>query len=213
MLLELSCTACGKQLSVSDKLAGRKIKCPACEAVLTVPQAVEDDAYQLAESAPPPKPRPSKKGPSRPPCQNENQDQRLQNKPKLSRGMVKWLIFLGGGIVLGFCCLGFCGAGWLYFWHFPGSELVGTWETDPSVANDRYGQLRFDRFGHTTVVAPNQLGQTGTWRVLSKKDDTYTIQVTNLDGKKSMQMEITMITNDRIRLSIMKYSVELRRME
>src|SRR4051812_35658919 len=41
MSIEFSCD-CGKQLRVKDALAGKRIKCPACEAALTVPVAEED---------------------------------------------------------------------------------------------------------------------------------------------------------------------------
>src|SRR6267378_4465833 len=43
---------CGKQLRVKDDLAGKRIKCPACAAMLTVPvPAVEDDDPVVPELA------------------------------------------------------------------------------------------------------------------------------------------------------------------
>ncbi len=40
MPLLLTCPSCSKQLRVQDALAGKKVKCPACATVLTVPAAV-----------------------------------------------------------------------------------------------------------------------------------------------------------------------------
>lgn len=37
MSVRLECS-CGKKLSIKDEMAGRRIKCPACGAVLTIPR-------------------------------------------------------------------------------------------------------------------------------------------------------------------------------
>src|SRR5262245_570884 len=50
--------ACGKQLRVADEHAGRRVKCPSCEAVVAVPapdeveESVEEDAIQAERRAP-----------------------------------------------------------------------------------------------------------------------------------------------------------------
>src|SRR5262245_54237271 len=41
MPITLSCT-CGKALKLKDELAGRRVRCPACSGVLTVPAAEEE---------------------------------------------------------------------------------------------------------------------------------------------------------------------------
>lgn len=38
MAIPLECTGCGKKLKVKDESAGKRIKCPECQAVLTVPK-------------------------------------------------------------------------------------------------------------------------------------------------------------------------------
>ena len=38
MAISVAC-ACGKQLKVKDELAGKKIRCPACQAAVVVPAA------------------------------------------------------------------------------------------------------------------------------------------------------------------------------
>lgn len=44
--MEIKCEHCDKTLSVKSDAVGKKIKCPACQKVMRVPQ-VEDDAYDL----------------------------------------------------------------------------------------------------------------------------------------------------------------------
>ena len=55
---------CGKSLSVNEELAGKKVRCPACKEVLTVPPLMpvleeEDDYDEEAISAKPPRRRPA----------------------------------------------------------------------------------------------------------------------------------------------------------
>lgn len=53
MAISFECTECGKKLKANDQLAGRKIKCPACQSVLGVPPAVspQEDVEQPEEPA------------------------------------------------------------------------------------------------------------------------------------------------------------------
>ncbi|MBM3979520.1 MAG: hypothetical protein FJ304_04405 [Planctomycetes bacterium] len=47
--------SCGKTLRVPDEFAGRRAKCPACAAVLTVP--LPEPQFEIVEEPPPPPPR------------------------------------------------------------------------------------------------------------------------------------------------------------
>ena len=49
-MIPLTCDHCDKNLRLRDELAGRRIKCPGCGGVLTVPLLDNDD-----DDAPPPK--------------------------------------------------------------------------------------------------------------------------------------------------------------
>lgn len=44
MAIPFECTGCGKKLKVKDESAGKRIKCPECQAVLTVPKPESVDA-------------------------------------------------------------------------------------------------------------------------------------------------------------------------
>jgi LSD1 subclass zinc finger protein len=47
-MIRLNCTACGKEMGLPDGAAGKKVRCPHCQAVLAVPAQVQ--------AAPPPAP-------------------------------------------------------------------------------------------------------------------------------------------------------------
>jgi hypothetical protein len=49
---------CGKTLRVPDIHAGKKAKCPACEALVPIPKA--EPEFEVVEDDPPPKPAPKK---------------------------------------------------------------------------------------------------------------------------------------------------------
>jgi hypothetical protein len=55
MPIQLTCS-CGRKLQAQDEHAGRRVKCPACGAEMTVPKA-DEDAVQPAEVTEPAKPR------------------------------------------------------------------------------------------------------------------------------------------------------------
>src|SRR5262245_15397815 len=43
MPISIRCGACDKQLNIDDRFAGKKIKCPQCQAVLSVPGEEEEE--------------------------------------------------------------------------------------------------------------------------------------------------------------------------
>jgi hypothetical protein len=206
---------CGKEMSLKEELAGKKVRCPACQNVVAVPAATEEETFKMVEPESAPAPVKTKKRRGRDESLEEIGDEarRRRRMSDKSSGMVRLAAMLGGGLVLAVCCLG-CGVGgWLYFFNFTGNELVGTWETDTQTTKDRYAQIRFTRFGNITVAAPNYpTSVTGNWRVVSRNDKTYTIEVSNSDGSGKLLLDITMLTNDRIRVVIGQAAFELRRM-
>jgi phage FluMu protein Com len=55
MPITFSCT-CGKTLRVADEHAGRRIKCPACNAIGTAPKPEPEPVFEVVEPAPLPLP-------------------------------------------------------------------------------------------------------------------------------------------------------------
>src|SRR5207247_1511596 len=104
--------SCGQKLAVKEEMAGKRVKCPACQSVLTVPGG--------AEEAPAPK-RTTK-------AVSDGDGAAGARK----NNMTMWLI--GGGVgavlLLGCCCLGTIGSWFLFFSGGPEKKLVGKWGID-----------------------------------------------------------------------------------
>lgn len=64
MPIRVNCNACGTQMNVADKFAGKRAKCPKCEAPIDIPKVstgAEDD-LSLADEAPKKRTDPTTKG-------------------------------------------------------------------------------------------------------------------------------------------------------
>ncbi len=59
MPITVSCD-CGKTLRVPDVHAGKKAKCPVCEALVPIPKPAAEPEFEVVEDDPPPKPAPKK---------------------------------------------------------------------------------------------------------------------------------------------------------
>jgi hypothetical protein len=220
MTIAFSCPHCGKSLKVKDELAGKKIKCPGCQALATVPTAEEEDtaAYAVATQVDTKTPSVEEQGLAAT-LDDAGSPRSRKGKKKAapSRGALKLLALLSGGALLLSCCVAAALGGWLYFFHFTGHELVGTWENDRSASGTQaYVRARFDRTGHITLAEPKRMmAGLGTWRVLSKKDNVYTLEIANPDGKLKARAEITMLSDDRMRFvcAELGLNVELTRLE
>jgi hypothetical protein len=204
MPIAFACANCGNKLAAQDEQAGQTIECPTCRAALTVPAASVEQTYKLAEPEPPlaesERTRKSRPGPV---TDYEAEERRPRARGLLSRGLTRWLACCGGSLLLAMCGVCSGGAFWLYFFNFTGSELVGTWETDPAQTNQAYYHVHISRFGHISLATPNHAESLqGKWRVLSKLDNTYTVEICNPDAKMSAKMEIVVLSNDRIRLGV-----------
>lgn len=51
MAIRITCESCGRTLQTKDTAAGKKVKCPGCEAVIQVPEAGTEEIFD-AEEAP-----------------------------------------------------------------------------------------------------------------------------------------------------------------
>jgi hypothetical protein len=71
MPIIFACT-CGKTLRVPDVHAGRRAKCPACNAVVNIPAPGPD--FEIIEDAQKPVPRSSSKRPAKPVIDDDSDD-------------------------------------------------------------------------------------------------------------------------------------------
>jgi hypothetical protein len=123
MAITVSCE-CGKEFKVKDESAGKRIKCPACQTVLTVPDA---DAVTGA----PPK---AGKQSSAFEDLGGDGDEVVSRKGGKKKGS-KTLLFvgLGGLLLVGCCCLPVVGGG-VFFMFFSG----GGTKTPPFEVKDKW---------------------------------------------------------------------------
>src|SRR5438067_703406 len=119
MPLSVSCGNCGKSFKVADELAGRRVRCPACQSVVAVPSLSAGPppvtAAEEAESVEAPRPKKKKR----------RDVAKKGNKTLLIVGGV------AGAALLGFCCLGAgVGAWFLFLRGTPEKKLGGKWQFD-----------------------------------------------------------------------------------
>jgi hypothetical protein len=223
MAISLTCE-CGKKLAVKDELAGKRVKCPGCGNLLTVPS--------LTESVP------VKKRAAAVADDEEDQDEeRPRKKKKKSRraGKSNKTLWIGAGIgvvVLGFCCLGIGGAGlWWLARGGPEKPILGKWAIDidamkknnfalkeafknlpPPAAAMAEQQLlaTFAKFtieikADGTITAAGLLNKTETtkWRNATAKGDTVTIE-TQKSGFSDQWERVTfkVIDSDHLQFTV-----------
>jgi hypothetical protein len=100
-MARIACPSCAKNLNVPDQYAGKKVKCPACQAVMTVPAAapprppaeepveVTPVAPSGRRAAPPPVPdrdEDSDDRPRRRPRYDDDEDDRPRRRRPIRRG-------------------------------------------------------------------------------------------------------------------------------
>src|SRR5262245_25599814 len=105
MAISFTCTECDRDIKVKDALAGRKIKCPGCEAALIVPDAGKETAVTAAPNKSARrgdeiKERPRKQAPppDDEPDEDEDQPRKKDRKKKKKQSNTGLIIALAGGV-------------------------------------------------------------------------------------------------------------------
>ena len=114
MAIRLKCGKCGKALQTADGLAGKRVKCPGCGAVLMVPMPPVD--APLAEEVAAPRPAPVRQPNSRPTAETAPAS-------KSKTGLIIALVaaILAVGLVV-------ASKGVLLFLLIPLIPIVGAWK-------------------------------------------------------------------------------------
>jgi hypothetical protein len=185
MPIRVNCS-CGKAFQVKDELAGKRVKCPACQKVLTAPAANDLEEEPKA---------PPKQAPAAAPRSN------------------KTLFLIGGAIgvlLLGCCVCGGGGLGAWYFWPVGGSEkdLIGEWMTDVAATRDANpgGKLDLQDNDFTLDIKdktmfrkyPGVMHGSG-WTVISRDGSTVVVEVRT--GPNPEQMRITIVNRNQLRVT------------
>jgi phage FluMu protein Com len=86
MPLSLICASCDHQCNVADNLAGRKIKCPKCGAVLNVPDDEEGESAPQVSARGSRKTQPDEGADERPAPKNPRREDGQGNRPRRKAG-------------------------------------------------------------------------------------------------------------------------------
>jgi phage FluMu protein Com len=205
---------CGKTLKVKDDAAGKKIKCPACQTVLTVPAAG-------AAEEPPASNVGKKSNAFEDLGGGEDGGEIVKKKKKDSKK--KMLIFgaIGGVVLLSCCCTGVGAAVWFFVINAgsPEKVIIGKWqidvdetkknlpEGDKKKAEFMLGLMAAMTFefkdDKTFNMALGGMNNKGKWKVLKTEGKTITLETIEDNAPKKnepAQMIITVINNDRIKV-------------
>jgi uncharacterized Zn ribbon protein len=205
---------CGKEFKVKDEIAGKRVKCPACQTVLTVPAAEEEEA---------PRPKAGKKASAFEDLSDG--DEVVSRKGAKKKGSSKTLLFVGLGCGLLLLCVGCPSIGaalWFFVFNKTGAPekvLVGKWKIDieetkkilpeSEKKNADFGLalmaavvFEFKDDKTFSIGLPGLGDAKGKWKVLSTKGDTATIELTDdKDSKKEPgQMTFTVLSNNSIKV-------------
>ena len=174
MPITLQCS-CGKQFKVLDDLAGKRVKCPGCQAIVAVPGGAEEEQAQSDEE-----------GDAQPP--KKKKKERPQGKSRAAL----WIGLGCGTIVLGFCCIGLGGGGfyWLVLHKTPEKTMIGRWQMDVQEhlkKDPRFlllGAAPTVEFRSDGSVTMTQQGPTinGRWKHIKTDGDTVTLEI---DGQRA----------------------------
>lgn len=199
MPISIGCDDCGKQLTIHDRYAGKRIKCPKCETVIAVPADDEDDRpaprkrdgerEAIAE-----KPRgktspdrheevadrPARKGASKGDRDDFDDEPivKSKKKPKKGGGLWLWLGLGGGGAVLllGTCLCGgvLYSLGLLPFGGGVSAESKYFPSDVEFVSSDRVDQLRKTRLHEAQKAKIGKLIEGGRFGLKEEEIDRST---------------------------------------
>jgi DNA-directed RNA polymerase subunit RPC12/RpoP len=219
MAILLTCE-CGKKLRVADDKAGKKIRCPGCQAILLVAQA-EDVPEELDggdQAVQEPRPRRQAKDDdafeSRPrkhasrqryDDDDEEAPARTRGREKSSSRMALWLS-LGGGLA----ALAVTGILLFIFLYGGGgdSDLVGAWVVDKE-ALKRNDRLLADIPGDITITIKKNgawiekiSGKTArfNWKVRERSGDTVTLDLSIPGEPGTESVSVRILDRDRLRV-------------
>ena len=195
MPIPVTCGACGKAFNVADDLAGRRVKCPACQQIVAVPggAAAADVEDEPAEAAP--------------------------RKAKKPAGSNKQLMLWGGiagGVVLllSCCCLG-GGLLWFLVLRGPGDPekvVIGKWKYDGEIVGGQFAntgytvEFKEDGTYSKTFNPPGPSSNPGRWSASNKEGGSMTVQASyeavfpTFRTTQNERYDITVVDNNTLEL-------------
>ncbi len=204
MAITVTCQ-CGKKLGVKDDMAGKKVKCPACQSVLTVPMDGGPGGGGAPSAAAADEPAARSSAP------------KAGSGGGTGGGSNKKMLLIGGGVgllLLSCCCLGGGGvAFFLFFTGGPEKKIIGKWVADTSakkgdkdeIKTDFPGFIEFKADGTLVDSSPLTPILAGKWKRVDSKDDTVTVEVS--DSSNTTKLDIKIIDATHLRITEQKSKI------
>jgi hypothetical protein len=194
MAINLTCQ-CGKKLAVKEEMAGKKVKCPGCGSVLTVPSGHDDAAEEPAEIG------------------GDAEPSRRSAADAKKSGKTIWIVAGVGVLLLSCCCLGVVGVGAVAFLGMasgPEKAIIGKWTMDVEKAKNSTDKrdprststspgIEFKSDGAVLDGTPMTPVLVGKWKTLSTKDNNITVEVSAGGDRK--KLEIKVIDQDHLTIT------------
>ncbi len=197
---QFTCPSCDTTLKLSQTLApGKRIKCPRCAKVVTVPEEEDEEEREPAPGTRRPAPRRKHEAfdeedewdePDEEPDERPRKFRKKPKQKKKSNAVLLWSLVGGGvGLVLiaGVIILFATGVIGPKRGKELAAQIVGTWESQGAVRET----LEFESDGTLHASIPSILTTVkGTYRVLS--DDEVEITVTQRGQTQTKRYTVTM---------------------
>jgi hypothetical protein len=172
---------CGKTLKVKEEMAGKRVKCPVCQATVTVPVVDEDETVAPIKA--------KAKSTSLPRADHDNEAPLPKKTKKKREQKSRTMLFvgLGAGVLLLSCCCLTTGVGvWFFFLKTPPPDqvIIGTWVVDVEATrkidpkfSDKDANVTFEiQAGGTAITTAGSMTIVGKWKAVKVDGDTVTIE-------------------------------------
>jgi hypothetical protein len=183
MAITLSCE-CGKKLAVKEEMAGKKVKCPGCGAVLTVPSGAVENSVETEDER-------DDDSAGGAPAKKKSRSNGSGAPAKKSK-MLLWIGVAAGVLVLGSCCCGGIGiGGWLLLRGGPEKTIIGKWGLDidktkqnnmifqgmpPQMEKEMAKMVIEIKADGTLTRTDSKKTETSKWKNAEAKDNMVTIE-------------------------------------
>jgi dipeptidyl aminopeptidase/acylaminoacyl peptidase/uncharacterized Zn finger protein (UPF0148 family) len=220
--------ACGKKLRAGEQMLGKKVRCPNCQAVVTVKEADSESAGEKDQTPKPSRRETEERIEEKPRTKSRRQEEDEDPAPSQARsrsredeeddrrpakkkgGAGKVLLFGCLGVMLLGCAGVVGGAWWLFRDQGIDERLVGVWKLDPLMTTfvtasmnqrfpDNMKDIRYDfRQDGTCVLLAAGDQRAGKWSKVKTAEKGVRIKVSFDNGGPTEYFDFSFVEGDRI---------------
>jgi hypothetical protein len=210
MAISLICE-CGKKLAVKEELAGKRVKCPSCESLVTVPSVLDEPPARKRAAAP-----------------ADDEDDRDEDRPRKKKkkkraaksNKMMWIGAGAGVLVLGMCCVGLAGVG-VWIWSAnksPEKTIIGKWQFDlvkmkenppknrplSKKEEDDMSKTSFEfKADNALVLSVDKVSITGRYKIVNTVKDNVRVEWTMdfMGMSQTLILEVKVVDKDHLKMT------------